>query len=194
MTREGWLKLARTAAVRRRITADRGLNDFQAVVRFVARRRSFGWGEAVAALHMVYGWMPTMLRPTQIELPAERKRLLSALRAAKQGQFLGAKRLATVKLFANRSIVGASKLLHVLNPASYVIWDSRVAQTFLWDGVTPGTFAKLERYVEYLTELRNWARDQEVVKQCATIRGWNPALTKASDLRLVELVLYRGLK
>lgn len=194
MTRERWLRLARTPTVRRRIAADRGLADFQEVVRVAARRKSLDWAEAVAALHMVYGWMPTMLRPTQLRIPADRKRLLSALRAARQGQFLGTKRLATVQKFANRSIVGASKLLHVLNPASYVIWDSRVAQAFLWDGVSPGTCASLDRYVEYLTELRSWANDQQVVKQCVTIRGWNPALAKASDVRLIELVLYRSMK
>lgn len=192
MTLQAWLALARSADVRGRIAAEDGLDDFQAIVRVVARRDALDWDEAVAILHKVYGWMPTMLRPTAAHTERERTRLLTSLEAAKRGELLDSEQLAWVQRFANRSIVGASKLLHVLNPANYVIWDSRVAEVFLWNDVTRATFSTLDRYIEYLAALRQWVRVPHVTQQCTEIRTLNPALADAGDLRLIELVLFRG--
>jgi hypothetical protein len=192
MTQQGWLALARSADMRSRIGADDGLGDFQAIVRVVARRDVLDWDEAIAILHKVYGWMPTMLRPTAAHTEMDRTRLLASLENAKRGELLDSEQLAYVQWFANRSIVGASKLLHVLNPANYVIWDSRVAKVFLWSGVTAQTFSTLGRYIEYLAALRQWVTVPEVIQQCTEIRTLNPALADASDLRLIELVMFRS--
>jgi hypothetical protein len=192
MTLQGWLALARSADVRGRIAAEDGLDDFQAIVRVVARRDALDWDEAVAILHKVYGWMPTMLRPTVAHTEMERTRLLTSLETAKRGELLNSEQLAWVQRFANRSIIGASKLLHVLNPANYAIWDSRVAEVFLWSGVTQPTYSTLERYVEYLAALLQWVNAPDVTRQCVEIRSLNPALADAGDLRLIELVLFRG--
>ncbi len=190
----GWLALARSATVQGRITDEGGFDDFESIVRVVARRGALDWDEVVAILHMVYGWMPTMLRPTVAHTEAERTHLLTTLEAAKRGELLDAKQLACVQRFANRSVVGASKLLHVLNPVNYVIWDSRVAKVFLWDGVTPATYSTLERYVEYLTAMRQWVKAPDVTRACADIRALNPSLAGAGDMRMIELVLFRGIE
>ncbi|MBV5347365.1 hypothetical protein JZU46_04010 [bacterium] len=194
MTLQGWLALAQSPDVRRRIADEGGLDDFQSIVRVAARRHSLDWDEAIGILHMVYAWMPTMLRPTAAHTLEERSRLLNTLNAAKQGHQLDAIQLAWVQRFANRSVVGASKLLHVLNPANYVIWDSRVAEVFLWMGVTQATYSTLDRYVEYLTALRQWVEVPEVLALCSEIRKLNPALAQAGDFRLIELVLFRGVE
>jgi hypothetical protein len=192
MTLQCWLALARSAGLRGRIAAEVGLDDFQAVVRVVARRDVLDWDEAVAILHKVYGWMPTMLRPIAAHTEMERARLVASLETAKRGELLNSEQIAWVQQFANRSIVGASKLLHVLNSANYAIWDSRVAEVFLWGGVTQATYSTLDRYVQYLAALRQWVNASDVTHQCAEIRILNPALTDASDLCLIELVLFHG--
>ena len=190
MTLARWLARAKHHGVRKQITADKAQEDFQIIIHVAARRQALDWEEAVGLLHMVYGWMPTMLRTIEPHTPAQRVQLLAHLEKVKAGGLLTSTELAEVQRFANRSIVGASKLLHVLNPRNYVIWDSRVADAFLWKGVTRATYATVARYVEYLNALRKWAKDPEVIRDCKTLRKLNPSLASAGDLRLIELVLF----
>lgn len=192
MTRQAWLDLAQQSDIRERIKKDADLDDVQTIVRIASAFSSLGWDEAVACLHMVYAWMPTMLRATPTLDQTERKEVLDALNAARLGHVLKQDELKRVAFFANRSIVGASKLLHVLSPAHYAIWDSRVANVFLWNGVTIGTFSTVERYWDYMEKLRSWVKDTDVLLQCRQIRDLNVALANATDLRLVELVLFRA--
>ena len=192
MTLEGWLTLARSDSVRKRIKDEEGLDDFQAIIRVVARRDVLDWDELISIIHMVYGWMPTMLRPTVEHSELEKDCLIKSLKVVKQGGFLNSTQLSWVQRFSNRSIVGASKMLHVLNPTNYVIWDSRVAEVFMWQGVTQATYSTLERYVEYLETLREWVQNPLVVEQCTEIRKLKNELTDTSDLRIIELVLFRG--
>lgn len=194
MTLDGWLNLARSKVVENRIASHEGLDDFQAIVHTAARRDNLDWDEAVAILHMVYGWMPTMLRPIAPHSPEQRRRSLTALQKARAGGLLNTTELADVQHFANRSVVGASKLLHVISPESYVIWDSRVAEVFMWKDVTRGAYATPYRYDEYMTHLRSWEKDPEVADRCAQIRKLNSALNNTGNLRLIELVLFRGRK
>jgi len=190
MTQARWLARARSSHVRKQITADKAQADFQAIILVTARRRTLDWEEAVALLHMVYGWMPTMLRTIEPHTTAQRTQLLAHLQKVKAGRLLTTTELDDVKRFANRSIVGASKLLHVLNPKNYVIWDSRVADVFLWEGVTLATYSTVARYEEYMDTVRRWANDLAVKRECALLRTLNPALAGAGDLRMMELVLF----
>jgi hypothetical protein len=190
MTLAGWVTRAQSAEVRQQIATDRAQEDFLAIVQVAARRQTLDWPEAVALLHMVYGWMPTMLRTIEPHNRAQRAQLLANLHKVKSGGLLTSTELADVKRFANRSIVGASKLLHVLNPQNYVIWDSRVADVFLWKGVTLVAYSTVARYEEYLDAVRQWANDPTVKRECASLRALNPALAGAGNLRLVELVLF----
>lgn len=194
MTHKRWLKLAQSNKVLSRIASDNGMDDFQAIIRAVARCKKLDWDEAVAILHMVYGWMPTMLRKIEMSSPDERESLIATLRKAKSGRALTTYELEEVQRFSNRSIIGASKLLHVICPESYPIWDSRVAQEFLWRGVSQGTFSQLQRYVDYVSELHEWLKEPEVIAECSAIRCLNPALSEAGNLRLIELVLFRSKK
>jgi hypothetical protein len=190
MTLARWLVRAQSAQVRDQIAADKAQEDFQAIIQVAARRQTLDWEEAVALLHMVYGWMPTMLRAIEPHTPAQRLQLLAHLQKVKTGGLLTTAELTEVQRFANRSVVGASKLLHVLNPANYVIWDSRVAEVFLWSGVTLVAYSTIDRYVEYLDALRQWGKNPGVIYECAALRQLNPMLAGASDLRLIELVLF----
>src|SRR5207253_10303605 len=80
----------------------------------------------VRAAHMVYGWMPTAL---DLYCTKGEEDLMSAakiLSAAKQGSVLGSAELQTLAGLVNRTLVGASKLLHFAAPARLPIWDSKV--------------------------------------------------------------------
>jgi hypothetical protein len=82
--------------------------------------------DVVLGAHMVYGWMPTVLglnmyAGAEASL-GEAARLLNAARR----RDLGRDELLVLKGLVNNSIVGASKLLHFVEPARYPIWDSRI--------------------------------------------------------------------
>ena len=190
MTLARWLERARSTQVRNQITADPTQEDFQAIIQVAARRQTLDWEEVVALLHMVYGWMPTMLRPIEPHTKVQRSQLLNYLQKVKMGSLLTTDELSDVQRFANRSVVGMSKLLHVLSPENYAIWDSRVAEAFLWSGVTLVAYSTIDRYVEYMDALRHWAKNLDVIRECAALRKLNPMLEGAGNLRLVELVLF----
>jgi len=190
ITRNRWIKLAQSKKVQRKIIADDGIDNYQAIIDVVARRTKLDWEEAIALMNMVYGWMPTMLKRIGMREPDQKKKLISLLKKVKRGRKLTHTELVDVQCFANGSIVGASKLLHVICPENYPIWDSRVARIFLWRGVSHGTFSQLNRYVDYVSTLREWATNPLVVAECANIKGLNPALSKSGNLRLIEFVMY----
>lgn len=190
MTMQEWLKRAKSRQIKQTIANDPAQGDFQAILRVVKRRKKLDWEEAIALSTMVYGWMPTMMRQTVVHEPAQRDRLVSLLRKAKSRNYLTQEEVEDVKHFTNRSIVGASKLLHILNPEAYAIWDSRVANVFLWQGVAPGTYRNTARYIHYIDTIRNWTKHEQVKRICRHLRKLNEEMNEASDLRMIELVMF----
>ena len=79
-------------------------------------------GAFVAVAHLAYGWMPTVLHLDFDQLP----KALPHVEAARQGKVLEAAALRQVAATINHSVVGASKVLHFVNPRLYPIWDRRV--------------------------------------------------------------------
>lgn len=78
----------------------------------------------VVGAHFVYGWMPTML---ELKGPASSfQEVLFIVNKAKDGESIDDRELEVLAKKINNSLVGASKLLHFVNPDEYAIWDSRV--------------------------------------------------------------------
>lgn len=82
--------------------------------------------DVVLGAHMVYAWMPTVL---ELDMGAVRgvslQRGAELLTTAKSRD-LEKDELLALKGLVNNSIVGASKLLHFVQPERYPIWDSRI--------------------------------------------------------------------
>lgn len=78
--------------------------------------------DLVVSSHFVYGWMPTIIDMRFDQANSA----VDCLNEAKRGVKLSLKQLETLKHTINNSIVGASKLLHFVNPENYAIWDSRI--------------------------------------------------------------------
>jgi len=81
--------------------------------------------DVVIGAHMIYGWMPTILRVDKKKTdPQEVVRILQAVKDEKDD--LSVDDLITLKQYMNNSIVGASKILHFVAPEQYPIWDSKI--------------------------------------------------------------------
>lgn len=188
-----WIKLSNCQTVVESLTNSTAIEDFQAVISATKRFDDLDWIAAVAILHMVYGWMPTMLRPIREHTDKERQNLVEYLNRVRNGCHLKNGEMEAVKKFANCSVVGASKLLHVINSNKYVIWDSRVAPVFLAKpNVSRQTYNTVKAYQMYITTLRKWAEDNKVLDRCGKLRDLNELLQDSSNLRLIELVLFNA--
>jgi hypothetical protein len=191
-----WLALARSKPIQRRIAADSFLDVYPILIKEAADRQNVRWQDAVALLHIVYAWMPTMLRTELVGKfdSKGRSNIVKLLDQAKSGPLLLADQIDSLTKFSNNSVVGASKLLHLLNPKQYPIWDARVARRFLWPKVARATLNRAERYCEYQNRVLEWSRDSRVRCACEKIRTVDPRLKGVSRVRLIELVMFRSAK
>jgi len=117
--------LARVAAALRRPVPspdDSYLRSYPYLVAHVAALGRLDEGAFTAVAHLAYGWMPTVLHLHADAIAAA----LPCVERARQGEVLSAAEVQQVAAAVNRSVVGASKVLHFVNPARYPIWDRRV--------------------------------------------------------------------
>lgn len=81
--------------------------------------------DLIIGANFSYGWMPTILN-FKSEKFGE---CVSIMNQAKTNEIISKEQLSILKGLINNSVVGASKLLHFINPSLYPIWDSRVYQS-----------------------------------------------------------------
>ena len=91
------------------------------------------------------GWMPTMMRFKSEEFAIS----VTILNKAKSKERISSNELLILKKLINNSLVGASKLLHFINPEKYAIWDSRVCN-FLLGKSHKYIVENIDLYWEYL--------------------------------------------
>lgn len=114
--------------------------------------------DIIRGSHMVYGWMPTILDLYIGDENLSLDQLVFICNQAKNGVLLNKSELESIASVVNNSIVGASKLLHFVNPNVYPIWDSKI-YTFVYEK-KPYSYRvnDVSLYVEFidtLSELHN---------------------------------------
>lgn len=137
----------------------------------------------VIASHFVYGWMPTIIELDKSNM----KDVLTYLNAAKSGQSLFENELTAVKNCINNSMVGASKLLHFINPEAYAIWDSRVYR-YVTGKTTLYGIDKPRAYLQYLEIIRKISRQPDYhLLHNAIQRNFDYEIT---PMRAIEFVMF----
>ncbi len=193
VTARMWLALSKDTGVTSRMQADPYSMAYGSLLPHFSKRRTLTWDDAVVGLHIVYGWMPTIPKLGGImQWEQQRKSDLTAtLTRTVNGHVPTDDELAELMAFSNNSMVGASKLLHFLNPSTFPIWDSRVARAFF---NRPKVYSyqvnKAGRWKLYQATLTNWLNDQQVKSRCAELKQLAGHLAGLTNLRLVELVLF----
>lgn len=186
-----WLRLAREVQL-----SDEGTySSAYASIRnhFRQFRNGISRDEAIVALHIVYAWMPQILRLAkwrqynfgQVQEQAVLVLLNDVLRV-RTPKRLTAMDMSLLFRFCCNSVPAASKLLHFLNPHVFPIWDSNVAAVFPLQSVGSDGC----KYIGYCCEIDRWSRDTRVRKRCESLRRRHAFLTAASDIRIIELVLF----
>jgi len=197
MTVQDWLDLADDPAIRDRMKSDPYSMAYRALLSHFSGAQKMTWYAAVLGLHIVYGWMPTIPKLGQIMQwnKARQRQLTSALTKATLGYVPTDEDLRTLKTFCNNSMIGASKLLHLLSPKTFPIWDSRVAKVFLNNRkVGAQQVNAIDAWRCYQATLTGWLAKQQVKRKCRELRKLAWFLAGVSDLRLLELVLFHTTK
>ena len=107
----------------------------------------------VAAL--VYGWMPRVVRINPVYIQ-------QAIAAFGEAQIANSENFqnVTIQSFANclHSVVGASKLLHFINPSVFPIWDSKI-ETFR--EMPKDNIKRVSHYINYVHEVNKIRSEME---------------------------------
>ena len=150
---------------------------------FFEQKKHLDFNDIVVATHMVYGWMPTMLRLDTSKIDV----VLRVLNRVKYGHFASLDELSFIRSMMNNSMVGPSKLLHLINPDNYAIWDSRIYR-YIFGSINQNQIAKTDNYHEYLnvintlTENDRFLRIHDFVQQSMNV--------SYSKLRTAEIVMF----
>ncbi|PKP33547.1 MAG: hypothetical protein CVT99_00960 [Bacteroidetes bacterium HGW-Bacteroidetes-16] len=137
----------------------------------------------IIASHFVYGWMPTVLHLNTKDID----KVLVLLNKAKKGHLINEDELQVLKMCVNNSIVGASKLLHFINPAIYAIFDSRVYR-YLTNNKSSYGIDKPATYLAYLKTLLSISEHEAFAEIHALIESHFKS--KLTPNRAIELVMF----
>jgi hypothetical protein len=145
--------------------------------------------DVVRGAHMAYGWMPTILG-IYPSLTFDLASGANLLNKARNDGILCREEIEALSRLINNSTVGSSKLLHFAAPKSFAIWDSRVYLFIHQQPPHPYRVNNVDRYVEYLTILKNLAGRAEFPEFHRDVEG-NVGYP-ISPMRSLELIMFRN--
>lgn len=134
--------------------------------------------------HFTYGWMPTIIDLKNDSIDE----LVRILNEVKKGKKLNTEELKKLRMGINNSLVGASKLLHFINPDNYAIWDSRVYKYLTNQEPYDYRINDYEAYQNYLNlchELTQNTQFEQINNDISLKIGY-----KVSKFRAIEIIMY----
>lgn len=158
------------------------------LLEFFKTKTGFKKGDVVCGAHMVYGWMPTVL---ELYADTEGRDLESAAQLLERARVTGALNLADIKTLAdlvNNSLVGATKLLHFVAPASFAIWDSRVYSYVHEERPHHYRISDVAKYRDYLDLLDALKKDPRFGSFHSSVNA--KLRYGVSPLRALELIMF----
>lgn len=161
------------------------LYNYQYLVSHFLPTKKLTKSDVIVGAYLVYGWMPTMLKTADFKGDS----LIDLLNEIRDQGTITAKELQDLKPLTNNSIVGLSKLLHLLNPDKFPIWDSRIYKT-LYNKNPYGYRVNVPKaYIEYLRIAEEGIIHPEFPQAHCHIN--NILGYDVSKVRALELILFR---
>ena len=138
--------------------------------------------------HIVYGWMPTILDLYFDGANQSLGELVDVCEQARVGPVLNIDQLEGVASVINNSLVGASKLLHFINPSIYPIWDSKIYK-FIHEN-KPHNYRVNDAalYIEYMSLLSEIERHEEFANFHTSVNtkiGYD-----VTSVRAIEIIMF----
>jgi hypothetical protein len=164
-------------------------------IKYFKEKNELIYSDFIIGANFTYGWMPTILKIRKNDKHDENEdktnkivEIINKAKNAKSYNELEDNDYEILKEAINNSYVGASKLLHFINPEVYGIWDSRV-HNFL-QGVTRinnGTYSnRYELFIDYQKTLHELKKDTDIIEKMASfLKDHN-----LSTIRKIELIMF----
>lgn len=125
------------------------------MLRFFQKPEPFNESDLVTGGYLIYGLMPTMMNMNL----SESSEVVSYLNKARTASYLSIDEIKSIKKCLNNSLVGASKILHFINPKVYAIWDSRIFR-YITEKKTTYGIDSVETYLAYLDKVRRISKEE----------------------------------
>lgn len=169
---------------------DSFLLSYPEFTKYFSSQKTITEHEFLIGAYFTYGWMPTIL-----DIIKANENLSSAIcivNKVKDRQSIDTIELTKLRDTINNSLVGASKLLHFIDPSKYAIWDSRVYKYIV--GNTPYSYqiSNPDFYVTYLAKCKELTEHQDFKKIHESMNkkiGYD-----VSAFRAVELIMFKNSK
>ncbi|MCG9972759.1 hypothetical protein [Christiangramia crocea] len=161
------------------------LNSYQEFIEYFDEVSKIEKHHLIISSHFVYGWMPTILKLKLTNLDE----ILLILNKAKTDKVLNTEELEKLRFSINNSLVGASKLLHFINPGIYPIWDSKIFKYWSGNKSIYG-IQKPENYLEFTNQVNNTIQHTdftEIHKKINNLLNYN-----VSPVRALELLIFQS--
>lgn len=142
--------------------------------------------------YLIYGWMPTI---PNISITQE---AINTLNKAKQEEPLNYSDYFYLVKSVNNSIVGASKILHFVNPKEYPIFDSRIKsffeKNFLIEDIYKKTYndkkKEINQYLIYKTLCEEIIEMDPFQKIFNAVSNAYPITAKFTKMRMLENLFF----
>lgn len=151
---------------------------------------SFKPEDVVRGAHMVYGWMPTVLDLHSHSFNEDIQAVADILTKAKNPGIISDLEIKKIAALINNSFVGASKLLHFVDPNQFAIWDSKIYSYVFKErphNQRVNQVSKYRFYLKLLEELKNDVRFTNFQASINNKMGYD-----VSPLRALEVVMFRN--
>lgn len=151
----------------------------------------------IIGINFTYGWMPTIFDFRSYDF----NNVINILNRSRNGQIPNESELEILKECFNRSLVGASKLLHFINPNIFPIWDSRVYRYISKHNPYNERLNKYDSYLHYIKFCNETVKERRFKEIHESINNKIASVLKNSaytvtPIRALELIMYEngGLK
>ena len=182
-------RLARTARTMSIDPNDTYIISYPELVTHFANVERFGQHEVIIGASIVYAWMPKVLQWKNGDFGS----VAQLLNRVKEGDRLRPSEMSGIASLVNNSVVGASKLLHFVNPRIYPMWDRWVWS--YWARKWPRNYRNdkmnnVDNYLAYLIDCDDLVQDRRFPQLHRLVERGLPY--GVSPFRAVEQIMFHG--
>ncbi len=174
------------------VKSDKYTKSYPHLISYFEGNRVLQEEDFIRGAHMVYAWMPTILRLNLDDAEKNSSKVVKLLNEAKVNKILNADQIDSIKSVIKNSVIGTSKLLHFISPAHFPIWDSNIYYYLNGVQASWGVVNSTEKYMKYMKDLRelidNGSLDDITTEVNKKI---NYKLGPMTHMRAAELIMFQ---
>jgi len=177
---------------------DTYIKSYPSLITFFAKKKILTTDDVIIGMHMVYGWMPTVLTITEndtisIEEATEIFNKLKSFDTQVDGLVWDSygihQQLEKLKKKFNNSIVGVSKFLHFMRPDLYPIFDSNIYR-YIFEEKPHFYRMNVQNYIYTIKEMEAIGFQKEATTVHNSIQnkiGYSITMTRAIELTIFSM-------